>query len=175
MRAAAFQYFRQTLSDISLAKAQTTDASILTGWKPRNIGEITMKIVGYFDGTDSLLLTKLVAKGIGTIPIANDWDGAGKMASHLEPGDVDLIVGYLHKVIAPVREVEEKTGRIPKMYRGLTAYDLLYRANTFDIPTLIIAPKTDHKAAKKALAKAAGFVTLVTPDEVEEKILGILA
>ncbi|KXH72068.1 MAG: hypothetical protein AM326_03845 [Candidatus Thorarchaeota archaeon SMTZ-45] len=158
-----------------MAKAQTTDASILTGWKPRNIGEITMKIVGYFDGTDSLLLTKLVAKGIGTIPIANDWDGAGKMASHLEPGDVDLIVGYLHKVIAPVREVEEKTGTIPKMYRGLTAYDLLYRANTFDIPTLIIAPKTDHKAAKKALAKAAGFVTLVTPDEVEEKILGILA
>jgi hypothetical protein len=134
---------------------------------------LAMKIVGYFDGTDSLLLTKLVAKGIGTIPIANDWDGAGKMASHLEPGDVNLIVGYLHKVIAPIRE--DKSGKTPRLYRGLTAYDLLYRAKTFDIPTLIIVPKDEHKAAKKALAKASTFVTLTTSEDVEEKILEILA
>ena len=133
---------------------------------------LAMKIVGYFDGTDSHLLTKLVAKGYGTIPIANDWDGAGKMASHLEPGDVDLLVGYLHKVIAPVRE--DLSGKTPRLYRGLTAYDLLYRAKTFDIPTLIIAPKEDHKAAKKVLGKAAAFVTVVAPEDLEEKALAIL-
>ncbi|MFW9888071.1 MAG: hypothetical protein ACFFER_07815 [Candidatus Thorarchaeota archaeon] len=129
-----------------------------------------MKIIGYFDGTDSILLTNLVARGYGTIPIANDWDGAGKLASLIEPGDVDLLVGYLHKVIAPVRESEEAV----TMHRGLTPYDLLYRAKVFDIPALIIVPKDAHKAAKKALGKAAKFVTLVAPEDVEEKILAIL-
>ncbi|MFW9802562.1 MAG: hypothetical protein ACFFFC_07925 [Candidatus Thorarchaeota archaeon] len=129
-----------------------------------------MKIIGYFDGTDSILLTNLVARGYGTIPIANDWDGAGKLASLIEPGDVDLLVGYLHKVIAP----ESESGGDMTMHRGLTPYDLLYRAKAFDIPALIIAPKETHKAAKKALGKAAKFVTLVTPEDVEEKILGIL-
>ena len=48
-----------------------------------SLGGFKMKVVGYFDGTDSSLLTKLVIKGYGTIPIANDYDGAGKIASHL--------------------------------------------------------------------------------------------
>jgi hypothetical protein len=60
------------------------------------------------------------------------------------------------------------------MHRGLTPYDLLYRAKAFDIPTLIIAPKDDHKAAKKALGKAADFATVVAPEELEGKILAVL-
>ena len=133
-----------------------------------------MKIVGYFDGTDSILLTKLVARGFGTIPIANDWDGAGKIASLIEPGDVDVIVGYLHKVVAPIREEKEKSGKTRPIHRGLTPYDLLYRVKTFEIPALIIASKDDRKAAKKALGKAADFVTIVTPEDLEGKILEIL-
>ncbi len=121
------------------------------------------KLIGYFDGTDSLLLTKLAAKGCGTIPIANYWDGAGKIATQLEPGDVDLIIGYLHKVMAPVREG-----------RNEAPYDLLYRAKTFEIPTLIIASKEDHKDARKALGKAVDFVTLVDPADLEGRILAIL-
>jgi hypothetical protein len=119
-------------------------------------------------------LTKLVARGFGTIPIANDWDGAGKTVSLIEPGDVDLIVGYLHKVIAPIRETKEKSGKTRPIHRGLTPYDLLYRAKTFEIPTLIIASKDDYKVAKKALGKAADFVTIVAPEDLEGRILEIL-
>ncbi|MFX1367495.1 MAG: hypothetical protein ACFFAY_02725 [Promethearchaeota archaeon] len=133
-----------------------------------------MKIIGYFDGTDSILLTKLVAKGYGTIPIANDWDGAGKIASHIEPGDVDLIVGYLHKVIAPIREAKGDPKHVSSLYRGLKPFDLLYPAKAHGIPALIIAPKEDHKAAKKALGEAADFVTVVTPENAEGKILELL-
>ncbi|MGY5877310.1 MAG: hypothetical protein RTU30_16275 [Candidatus Thorarchaeota archaeon] len=129
-----------------------------------------MKIVGYFDGTDSILLTKLVLKGYGTIPIANDWDGAGKIASHLEPGDVDLIVGYLHKIVAPVRESASGVDK----YRGLKPYDLLYPAKAYHIPALLIVPAEEHKNAKKILEDAAEFVTLVTPENAEEKILELL-
>ena len=35
-----------------------------------------MKTVGYFEGTDSNALTKLVADGFGTLPLANEWDTA---------------------------------------------------------------------------------------------------
>ena len=59
-----------------------------------------MKTVGYFEGTDPILLTEIVAKGCGTLPIANDWDGHGKIASHLEAGEVDLIESsYRHECV----------------------------------------------------------------------------
>jgi hypothetical protein len=132
------------------------------------------KLIGYFDGTDSLLLTKLAAKGCGTIPIANYWDGAGKLATQLEPGDVDLLIGYLHKVMAPVRESKVNLEGDAELQQEHSPYDLLYRANSFDIPTLIIASKDDHKAAKKALGKAADFVTIVAPEDLEGKVLTIL-
>jgi len=35
------------------------------------------KTVGYFEGTDPLLLNKLVARGIGTLPISNGFDSHG--------------------------------------------------------------------------------------------------
>ena len=143
---------------------------IIIAITPYSQCEYTMKIVGYFDGTDSILLTKLVIRGYGTIPIANDMDGAGKMASHLEPGDVDLIVGYLHKIAALVRE----TASGDSQYEGLKPYDLLYPAKAYHIPALIIAPAEEHKNAKKILGDAAEFVTLVTPETVEEKILELL-
>ncbi|MHA1934888.1 MAG: hypothetical protein ACW97A_06365 [Candidatus Thorarchaeota archaeon] len=137
-----------------------------------------MKIVGYFDGTDSILLTKLVAKGVGTIPIANDWDRHGKIASHLEPGDVDLIIGYLHKIVAPIRE-SKKTPTAPVaggggQYLGLRPFDLLYPAKAFDIPALVIVPADNLKAAKKVLGKAAEFVTIVTPEQLEERVWELL-
>ena len=130
-----------------------------------------MKTIGYFDGTDSSLLTGLVANGFGTLPLANDWDTHGKNASHLEPGDVDLIVGYLHKMVPPFRKSREGEDH---PVRTSTPYDLLYSAKTNDIPVLVIVPVEHHKAAKQILGEAAGFVTIVKPEDIEDKVREIL-
>ncbi len=137
-----------------------------------------MKTVGYFDGTDSALLTELVVNGFGTLPLANDRDGHGKNASHLEPGVVDLIVGYLHKIVPPIREPERKeehpTTNSLGTYRGLSPFDLLYPAKTYGIPVLVIVPAEHHGAAKEVLGEAAGFVTIVKPEDLKDKVRELL-
>jgi len=138
-----------------------------------------MKTVGYFEGTDSALLTELVANGFGTLPLANDWDGHGKSASHLEPGVVDLIVGYLHKIVPPIRESERKeehptTTNSIGAFRGLSPFDLLYPAKTYGIPVLVIVPAEHHEAAKQVWGEAAGFVTLVKPEVLEDMVRELL-
>lgn len=124
-----------------------------------------MKTVGYFDGTDSTLLTRLAAHGFYTVPLGNQWDGHGKIATHLEPGEVDLILAYLHKLLPP-RDAE--AGPIP------SPVDLLYRANTYKIPVLVIVPKNLHKEAKDLLEEAADFVEIVAPEELDDKVRKIL-
>jgi len=49
--------------------------------------------VGYFEGTDPLLLTKLSAEGIETLPIGNTWDGHRKYVNHLSKDEVNVVVG----------------------------------------------------------------------------------
>jgi hypothetical protein len=124
-----------------------------------------MKTVGYFDGTDSTLLTRLAAHGFCTVPLGNQWDGHGKIATHLEPGEVDIILAYLHKLLPPR---DAKTGPIP------SPVDLLYSANTYKIPVLVIVPKDLHKEAKDLLGEAANFVEIVAPEVLEERVRKIL-
>ena len=133
-----------------------------------------MKTVGYFEGTDPNLLTEIVAKGCGTLPIANDWDGHGKIASHLEAGEVDLIVGYLHKLIPPERLSTSKKGHALEEYRGMKPLDLLFRAKTYDIPVLVVVPAGHHDAAKKVLGEVKEFVEVVSPENLEKKAMEIL-
>ena len=73
-------------------------------------------------------------------------------------------------MVAPVRE--STTGG--SKYHGLKPYDLLYPAKAYQIPAIVIAPAEEHKNAKKILGDAADFVILVTPENVEEKILEFL-
>ena len=118
-----------------------------------------MANVGYLEGTDPLVLTRLAARGIGTVPISNGFDGHGKYINHLIPGDhIAVVVGYLHKLV-PVPE------------RVMTAKDLLFSCMTHNIPVLLIAPKADHAAAKKALGDAGKYVGLVDPADVFDAIM----
>lgn len=137
-----------------------------------------MKIVGYFEGTDSNLLTKIVASGFCTIPLANEWDGHGKNASHLEPDDIDLIIAYLHKLLPPLRKCEDKNLQDTPMgvdiHRGFRPIDLLYPAKVYNIPVLVVVPKEFNEKAKELLGEAADFVTIVTPESLEEKVREIL-
>lgn len=121
-----------------------------------------MTTIGYFDGTDSALLTKLAANGFCTMPLGNEWDGYGKIASQLEPGEVDLIIAYLHKLLPP--KGAEK-GPIP------TPVNLLYRAKTYNIPVFVVVPKGFNKKAKDLLGDAANFVKIVTPEDLDEEVL----
>ena len=63
------------------------------------------KTIGYFEGTDPLLLNKLVARGIGTLPLSNGFDSHGKQVGYLTKEDgIDLVVGYFYKV-APTKKM----------------------------------------------------------------------
>ncbi|MFW9769793.1 MAG: hypothetical protein ACFFF9_10280 [Candidatus Thorarchaeota archaeon] len=120
-----------------------------------------MKTVGYFDGTDSILLTKLAAQGFCTVPLGNEMDGYGKIASFIEPGAVDIIIAYLHKLLPPHKDDKRV---IP------TPVNLLHAANSYNIPIFVIVPKELHKEAKKQLGEAADFVRMVTPEDLEEEV-----
>jgi hypothetical protein len=118
-----------------------------------------MANVGYLEGTDPQVLTRLAVRGIGTVPISNGFDGHGKYINHLVPGDhIAVVVGYLHKLL-------------PTPERVMTAKDLLFSCMTHNIPVLLIAPKADHVAAKKALGDAGQYVQLADPADVYEAIM----
>ena len=120
-----------------------------------------MKTVGYFDGTDSTLLTKLAANGFCTVPLGNEWDGHGKIATHLEPGEVDIIIAYLHKLLPPK---DEEKRPVP------TPVNLLYRAKSYEVPVFVVVQKELQKKAKKLLGEAAGFVKFVTPEDLDTEV-----
>ena len=65
------------------------------------------KIVGYFEGTDSTLLTALVCDGYDTVPISNGFDNHGMHVRIINnENKVDLLVGYVHKIFAPEDSVQ---------------------------------------------------------------------
>jgi hypothetical protein len=120
-----------------------------------------MAIIGYFEGTDSLLLAKLAAEGFETIPVANLSDGHGKYVSYLNKGDVNVVVGPFHKVI-PAEP--ERTAMF-----SLMLDNLLSAAKVKGIPFLLSVPPTHVDKAKTLLGDRAN-VHIVTPDDLESQI-----
>jgi hypothetical protein len=122
----------------------------------------TMGRVGYFEGTDPLLLSTLAAEGVETLPIANTWDAHGKPVNHLSKGEVDVVVGYLHKVI-PAGQ-----GRSPMF--ELLLDNMLLACKTHNIPVFLIASSTVHEKARKLLGNVGSNVHIVSPEEVEAQV-----
>ncbi len=135
-----------------------------------------MTTIGYFEGTDPLLLAEFAAKGYCTMPLANEWDGHGKIASHLEPGDVDLVIAYLHKLLPPRQYPKEDKSEVMSIdkHRGMKPFDLLYPAKAYNIPVIVVIPKGSEEKAKEILEDAKEFVTLVTPEDIHKKSFEIL-
>ena len=121
-----------------------------------------MPRVGYFEGTDPLLLTKLAAEGVETLPLANTWDGHGKFANHLSKGEVNVIVGYLHKVIPaePLRTAS----------LALMLDSLLSASKAHNIPVLLIVPTNLHDKAKKILGDIGSNIQIVAPEQLETQV-----
>jgi len=118
-----------------------------------------MAIVGYLEGTDPLVLTKLAARGIDTLPLSNGFDNHGKYVNHLTRQDgISVVIGYLHKVL-------------PTPSVTLTPRDLLFACITHEIPVLLIAEKSDHAEARRVLAEVADRVQLVDPSDLYQVVL----
>ena len=122
-----------------------------------------MATVGYFEGTDPVTLTKLAAKGIGTLPLSNGFDMHGKYVVHLTQQDgVSVVVGYLHKVL-PANGV------------AVAPRDILYACMSHEIPVVLVAEKAFHDAAGDRLGEMRGRVKLVDPADLHEAILAVIS
>ena len=109
------------------------------------------KVVGYFEGTDPVWLTSLIARGHDTLPVSNGYDGHGKNVRLFSAKDkVDAVIGYLHKVVAP-RRWEASTE------------DILHGCFTYNVSVLLAVPQELHEEAGKLLGPVAGKVQLVDP------------
>lgn len=122
-----------------------------------------MAIVGYLEGTDALVLTKLAAEGIGTLPLSNGFDNHGKYMNHLTSQDgVSVVIGYLHKVLPT-----------PEMI--ITPQDLLFACLTHEIPVLLIVEKSEHEEAKRVLGEVGNRVRLVDPADLYHVVVEIVS
>jgi hypothetical protein len=118
--------------------------------------------VGYFEGTDPILLTRLAAEGVETLPVANMSDHHGKYVNHLCKGEVDVVVGYLHKVIPaePVRTA----------LLSIMVDDMFSACKIHDIPVLLIVPSNLRNKAKKIVGNTEANIQFVAPEELEAQI-----
>lgn len=118
-----------------------------------------MATVGYLEGTDSRVLTKLAAKGTGTTPISNGFDSHGKYVNHLTSQDgISVVIGYLHKVL-------------PIPGTTVTPRDLLFACLTHDIPVLLIAQESNHHEARELLGEVRDRVRLVDPADLYAAVM----
>jgi hypothetical protein len=122
-----------------------------------------MPTVGYLDGVDPLMLTRLAVRGVGTLPVSNGFDNHGKFINAITERDaIDLVVGHLHKLLRTQRQ-------------GFLVEDLLDSCYSCQIPILVIAPREDHDRARLLRGRANDRLILVGPDEAYSEIARRLA
>jgi hypothetical protein len=120
-----------------------------------------MATIGYFEGTDPLVLTKLVLNGIETTPVSNGYDNHGRYVMHMTRQDtIAAVVGYLHKVMASLG--------VP-----LGPHDFVTACHTQGIPLILIVPRRDQENARRLLGEAAEWAALVDPEEVFDQLLAL--
>ncbi len=124
------------------------------------------KTIGYFDGTDSALLTNLVCEGYDTLPISNGFDNHGMHVRIINNENrVDVLVGYLHKIYSP-------EGMTPS--GAVTYQDVFHVCRTFDIPLILEVDRDLHDKARALFADTPPCVKLVDPSETLKVVRQIL-
>jgi len=123
-----------------------------------------MKVVGYLEGTDGVFLTRLMVRGIDTLPLGNGADNHGKYIGFIDKSDaISLVIGYFHKVV-------------PLTNQGSSTQDILRACQLNKIPVLLIVPSELHDNARDMLKDVTADVRLVDPADVmpeARKILGV--
>ena len=85
-----------------------------------------------------------ICDGCDTIPISNGFDNYGQhIRLFNEENKVDLLIGYLHKIIAPVGAETQ-------------AADMVHVCEVYQIPFLVIVPKELHALRSTASQTLAG-------------------
>jgi hypothetical protein len=124
------------------------------------------KTIGYFDGTDSALLTDLVCEGYDTLPISNGFDNHGMHVRIINNENrVDVLVGYLHKIYSP-------DGMTPS--GAVTYQDVFHVCRTFDIPLILEVDRDLHDKARALFVDTPPCVKLVDPSETLKVVRQIL-
>jgi hypothetical protein len=121
-----------------------------------------MKTIGYLDGTDPGMLTRLILAGYETLPISNGWDGHGKPINLLMPYDnISVIVGYLHKFLrlADMRITEA----------------MLSSVKAYEIPLVFIVPTGVHEEARKLVAALGVKHSIADPADAFDTVVKTLA
>jgi len=77
--------------------------------------------------------------------------------NHLSKGEVNVVVGYLHKVI-PAEQDRTK------------ATDLLFACRNFDIPVVLVVSTSHREKAKKILGDVGSNVHVTAPEDLEVEI-----
>lgn len=118
--------------------------------------------VGYFAGTDSTLLTRLICEGWDTLPISNGFDNHGKHVRLInEDSRIELLIGYLHKVYAPA-DAETRF------------QDIFHVCRTYRLPLLLLVPAALHEQARALLGELPRVVHLADPADAADKALELL-
>jgi hypothetical protein len=124
------------------------------------------KIIGYFDGTDSALLTDLVCEGYDTLPISNGFDNHGMHVRIINNENrVDVLVAYVHKIYSP-------DGMTPS--GAVTYQDVFHVCRTFDIPLILEVNAELHDKARALFVDTPPCVSFVDPSETLKKVRQIL-
>lgn len=123
------------------------------------------KSVGYFEGTDSTLLTRLVCDGYDTLPVSNGFDNHGMHVRLVnDQNRFDLLIGYVHKIFAPE----------PLLPSQPSYQDVFHICRTYSIPLLLEVPAELHERARALLQDPPDIVRFVDPGDmvrVAEEIL----
>lgn len=124
------------------------------------------KSVGYFDGTDSTLLTALVCAGYDTIPVSNGRDNHGQHVRLInDQNRYDVLIAYVHKIFAPE---EPQPG-------DATYQDVFHLCRTYSIPLLLEVPEALQVKARELLGNPPDIVHFVDPADmltVANELLG---
>lgn len=124
------------------------------------------KNVGYFEGTDSTLLTHLVCEGYDTLPVSNGFDNHGMHVRLInEENRFDLLVGYVHKIYAPDELTPTQT----------TYQDIFHICKVYGIPLLLEVPEGLQDNARRILDDPPEIVQFVDPADTVKVALEILA
>ena len=114
------------------------------------------KSVGYFEGTDSTLLTALVCEGYDTIPVSNSYDNHGMDVRLInDQNRQDLLIAYLHKVYAPDDPAN-----------SFRFQDVIHVCRTYSIPLLLEVPAALEKQARELLHNPPDIVRFVDPSNM---------
>jgi hypothetical protein len=124
------------------------------------------KVIGYFDGTDSALLTDLVCDGYDTLPISNGFDNHGMHVRIINNENrVDVLIAYLHKIYSPKDATPAG---------AVTYQDVFHVCRTFDVPLILEVARERHDKARALLLDAPPCVRFVDPSDTLNVVREIL-